>query len=901
MNNCIEKKSVCSYCGTGCGVVVETKNNKIVSLKGDVDHPSNFGMLCSKGKNLHLTVDSPYRLADPMIRKTIDEEFKKSSFNDALSVGAKKFADIIKKHGPESVAFYVSGQLLTEDYYIFNKLMKGFIGSNNIDTNSRLCMSSAVAGYKRAFGVDGPPTCYEDIDYADNIFIAGANPAYAHPIVFRRMENAKEKNPNLKVVLIDPRKTESASIADLHLQILPGTDVALFQAMLNVLIWENMIDEDFINNHTNNFEEIEKNAEKMTPKRAGKICGVKASHIARAAYWFGKGKTLSFWTMGLNQSVHGTDKNNALINLHLACASIGKKGEGPFSLTGQPNAMGGREVGGLSNVLPGHRSLENKDDRLEVQNFWKSKEIKEKPGLTATEIIDELHSGKLKALWVVCTNPVVSLPNSFKAEDAFKKAELIMVSDAYSNSDTLDFAHIVLPAAGWGEKEGTMTNAERRVSLLSAPLKPYGSSMPDWKIAKDFANKLEEELNEDWKEAFDYKCSEDIFNEYKELTKGRDLDISELSYDILKTQGPQQWPYRESEGESKRLYKDFKFETKDKKANFIDIEYLPLFEEVDDEYNFSLTTGRLRDQWHTMTKTGLVPILNQHRPHQALYMCSQDAEKNNFKKGDLVKVVSKRGKVVVSIEISKNLRDGLLFMPMHFGEGTSKGGRVNNLISDEVDKISKEPEFKHVAVKIIPYEDKSRVTLLLKGDFSFAGKELIKKYEHGFVTVVGSGEKEKPVTWIEVALKEEMTEENISLYDQFIEELLNENENELYEKASYNDKRKNIYKKAWISDNSLKAIRFISKDREEIGWLKGLVDSEDDISKIRPFLLAPGGDLAKVDKKGRIVCSCDNVGEKEITNAVQEGINTIEGIKAKLNACTGCGSCVPEVKEMLKG
>jgi len=356
--------SACSYCGTGCGIVLETDGETIVSLRGDAKHPTNEGKLCSKGRELHKTVNTADRLLVPQLRTSLDAPFAPVDWDTALNYGAEKFADIIQEHGPDAVAFYVSGQLLTEDYYVFNKLMKGFIGSNNIDTNSRLCMSSAVAGYKRAFGADGPPTCYADIELASCFFITGANPAYAHPIVFRRLEAAKEANPDLKVIVADPRRTDTCSIADLHLPLKPGTDVVLYQAMLHVMIQEGFLDEDYIAAHTTGFAEVKAKALSLNLLEAAETCGLDANDMVQAARWFAENKTLSFWTMGLNQSSSGTDKNNALINLHLATGQIGKEGCGPFSLTGQPNAMGGREVGGMANMLAAHRDYTNPEHFL---------------------------------------------------------------------------------------------------------------------------------------------------------------------------------------------------------------------------------------------------------------------------------------------------------------------------------------------------------------------------------------------------------------------------------------------------------------------------------------------------------------------------------------------------------
>ncbi|MDQ6953859.1 MAG: molybdopterin-dependent oxidoreductase, partial [Mariprofundaceae bacterium] len=630
--------SICSYCGTGCGIRLETDGQRIVSLRGDEKHPTNTGKLCSKGRALHHTVVTEDRLLRPQLRTSLDAPFAPVDWDTALDYSTSKFAEIIKNHGPDAVAFYVSGQLLTEDYYLFNKLMKGFIGSNNIDTNSRLCMSSAVAGYKRAFGADGPPTCYDDIELAGCYLIAGANPAFAHPIIFRRMEAAKEANPDLKIIVADPRRTDTCSIADLHLPLKPGTDVVLFQAMLNVMMWEDFIDQTYVDHYTTGFEAVAKQARLITPRKAANICGLKTEDIVKAALWFAENKSLSFYTMGLNQSTSGTDKNNALINLHLATGQVGKEGCGPFSLTGQPNAMGGREVGGLANMLAAHRDYTNPEHRQEVAKYWGVDDVPQTPGLTATELFDALETGAVKAVWIVCTNPMVSMPDAKRAQAALKKAELVMVSDAYHPTDTTKFAHVLFPAAGWAEKEGSMTNSERRISHIQQALPAAGMSRPDWKIAADFAICLGQKLGKDWSSAFSYEKTGDIFNEHCGLTQGRDIDITGLSYAVLDEFGPQQWPYPKGSkpNETKRLYTDAIFETADKKAHFMDVLYKPVAEPTDATFPLSLTTGRIRDQWHSMTKSGNVLQLMQQVTIPPLQIPPDDAKLRGIDDEDLV-------------------------------------------------------------------------------------------------------------------------------------------------------------------------------------------------------------------------------------------------------------------------
>jgi len=891
----VEKKqvrSVCSYCGTGCGIRLETDGERIIALAGDEQHPTNRGKLCSKGRELHHTVRTDDRLLRPQLRTSITAQFAPVDWDTALEFGAQKFADIIRQHGPDAVAFYVSGQLLTEDYYVFNKLMKGFIGSNNIDTNSRLCMSSAVVGYKRAFGSDGPPTCYADIELAESYFIIGANPAYAHPIVFRRMEAAKEANPDLKIVVADPRRTDTCSIADLHLPLKPGTDVPLLQAMLNVLIWEGLTDADYIAKHTQGFDAMRVQVESMTPRRAAGICGLEAADIVKAALWFAENKTLSFWTMGMNQSTSGSDKNNALLNLHLATGQVGKPGCGPFSLTGQPNAMGGREVGGLANMLAAHRDYTNPAHRQEVADYWGVDAISQKPGLTATELFDALEAGTVKAVWIACTNPIVSMPDAKRAEAALKKAELVMVSDAYHPTDTTQFAHILFPAAGWAEKEGTLTNSERRITHVQQALPAAGLSRPDWKIAADFGLCLGKKLGQDWSAAFDYADAEAAFNEHRGLTAGQDIDITGLSYALLDAQGPQQWPFPVGSevGKDSRLYENGHFETADGKGHFLDVRYRPVAEPTDADYPLSLTTGRIRDQWHTMSKTGLVPQLMQHVSVPQLQMHPHDAEEYGFTDDDLLRVVSRRGEVIVPLQISRDIRAGLVFLPMHWGEMNAPAGRANNLTQSAIDPISKEPEFKHTAVQVTCFEPAWRGKMLMAGQHIQLGREMIKGYTYGVVSCMGS---DHPVTVVEMACTKPLEMIKYKRLDQMLEQ------GQCFETLTYSDRKHGINRKAWLHDGHLIAVRWVGGDIAEAQWLRKLMLEGRDVGELRPYLLSPGGPVNKADTKGKIICACNNVGELELKAAIKDGSDSLEALKACTMAGTGCGSCVPEMKRLL--
>ena len=692
------EKTICSYCGVGCGIDVTVDTKGTISVTGDEDYPVNKGMLCSKGRNLnYVAQDTTDRILHPEMRWSRNHPLQKVSWDTAFDRAAAVFKSIIAKHGPDSVGFYVSGQCLTEEYYLANKIIKGFIGSNNIDTNSRLCMSSAVVGYKKTVGEDSVPISYADIELADTFLIAGANPAWCHPILYRRLEQHKAAHSEVKVIVVDPRKTQTAAAADLHLQILPGTDVILFNAIARWLIEKRKIDKTFIKKHTVNFEAVKEMAFSLSIRQAAAKCGIPASEIRKAAQYIGEAsKFLSMWTMGLNQSVIGVPKNVSLLNLSLLTGQIGKPGCGPFSLTGQPNAMGGREVGGMANLLAAHKDLGNPTHRKEVADFWGGKEIKGEPGYTATEMFDALESGKLKAIWIICTNPVVSMPNVHKVERALKNAAFVVVQDISHKSETTKFADLLLPAAGWLEKEGTMTNSERRISYLPKVKDPPAEALPDVEILWRFAQAMG--FN-----GFDYTSASEVYDEHCLLTKGTNIDISGLSYDRLKQEGSFQWPVpHKTHPGTPRLFTDFEFHTNDKKAHFNAPQSLyNKSEETSVEFPLILNTGRVRDQWHTRTKTGKVKRLLTHIPQPYLEINTVDAYLRKLKEGDIAVIKSRRGEVQVKVKVTNDIREGVVFLPMHWGKVLHNDfGRANNITNDLVDPVSKEPDFKYCAVEV---------------------------------------------------------------------------------------------------------------------------------------------------------------------------------------------------------
>ncbi len=694
-------KTTCCYCGVGCGIVINKDRNGRMTVEGDKDHPVNKGMLCSKGMNLHYTVmDKSDRLLYPEMRYNKSMARQRVSWDQALNRAAAAFKAIIAKYGPDAVGFYASGQCLTEEYYVVNKLIKGFIGSNNIDTNSRLCMSSAVAAYKMSLGEDSVPVSYNDLELTDCIFVAGANPAWCHPIIWRRIETARMKNPDLKIIVSDPRRTQTCSYANLHLALKPGTDVVLHHAIGRVLIENGDIDIQFIKDHAEGFNNYQQMVMQRSLAESAAICDVPEHAIREAASYIGNAKSfITMWTMGLNQSVIGVNKNLSLINLNLITGQIGKPGSGPFSLTGQPNAMGGREVGGLANLLPAHRDLKNESDRKYVQKFWGGTDISPKPGYTATQMFEALNEGKLKAIWIMCTNPLVSLPNARLAEEALKKAKFVVVQDISNKPETLRYADLILPAAAWTEKEGTMTNAERRISYLNKVEDAPGEALPDAEIICRFAQKM-------GFHGFNYTNASEIFSEHCRLTEGTNIDISGLNYEILKSNPGVQWPYPKhtDAAGTPRLFTDRVFHTPSGKAIIHACEDRNESEATTHELPLILTTGRVRDHWHTMSKTGKVNKLKQHAAESFLELHHDDAHERGIRENDLVEVFNGRGSVRVKARITGDIRPGVIFLPMHWGKILNSDlNRANNLTGNLVDPVSGEPDFKFSAVQVQLY------------------------------------------------------------------------------------------------------------------------------------------------------------------------------------------------------
>ena len=871
-------QTTCPYCGVGCGISATTdEKNRRVKIQGDKNHPANFGRLCSKGSALGETVELKGRLLQPLVFG------RETGWTEALDIVADSFISTIRQYGPDAVAIYGSGQLLTEDYYVANKLMKGFIGSGNMDTNSRLCMSSSVAGHKRAFGSDTVPGCYADFERADMIVLIGSNTAWCHPVSFQRIRAAKEANPELKIVVIDPRQTATCDIADLHLPLAAGSDTVLFNGLLHYLGALNL---DYIEQHTEGFTEALSAADAGNIEQIAAQCHLGTEDVQRFYEWFrGTEKVMSLYSQGVNQSTSGTDKVNAIINCHLATGRIGKPGMGPFSLTGQPNAMGGREVGGLSHQLAAHMDFSSTEDIDRVARFWGSDRIAKAAGFPAVELFDAIYDGKVKAVWIMGTNPVVSLPDADKVKEALQRCDFVVVSDCIADTDTTALAHVLLPAQGWSEKDGTVTNSERCISRQRTLLKPAGSAKPDWWIITQVARRM------GFEQAFHYQKPVEIFREHAALSGfenngERDFDISafadisEADYDRL---SPIQWPVNQRYPQGRaRFFDDGKFFTPSGKARFIAVTPRPPVNAPDANYPLILNTGRLRDQWHTMTRTAIAAKLNQHKPEPFVEVHPADAEHYRLSQNALALIESRWGSMIARVQVTDGQQQGNLFVPMHWTGQYAGRGRMGALVNPVVDPISRQPECKHTPVRITSYQPAWHGFILsrhalkmiatdywvkIKGErfyrYELAGQDVPEDWQHWARTCFGDGAKAQ---WLE-----------------------------------YQDKSAGNYRAAQLVDNRLDSVVFIAGhiNLPERGWLTGLFVKDELNPEERRALLTGIPPLGAPDV-GAIVCACFNVGEKTIRNAIKEkGLKTHQQVGQCLKAGTNCGSCVPEIKALL--
>ena len=873
--------STCPYCGVGCGVAVSIDDNTGTSATGQKPlvlaskvHPANFGRLCSKGSALGETLLSAKegnRITAPSI------DGSPVTWDQATDSIANKINESIKVHGKDSVAFYLSGQLLTEDYYVANKLMKGFIGTANVDTNSRLCMSSAVAGYKRAFGSDTVPCSYEDLEYADLIVLIGSNAAWTHPVLYQRMVAAKETNPNLRVVLIDPRKTASDDITDLHLPLAPSSDAFLFQGLLNYLVDNDAIDQEYIDQNTEGFSAAVAEAGTLSLSEIVEKTRVNKDDLVSFYKLFAQTKkTISFYSQGINQSATGTDKCNAIINCHLASAKIGYAGAGPFSITGQPNAMGGREVGGLANQLAAHMDFAPTDvDR--VQRFWNSPLIASAAGLKAVDLFDAIDEGRIKVLWVMATNPAVSLPDANKVRRALEKCQTVIVSDI-THTDTSNYADIVLPALGWSEKDGTVTNSERRISRQREFVKAPGVAKPDWWALAQVGQKM------GYLDAFDYQSPREVFIEHAKLSSfendgSRDFDISGLSqlsetqYDQLT---PIQWPVNQANPNgTERMFTDGKFFTANKKARFVTntAQLSAVLDTANTPHKLILNTGRLRDQWHTMTRTGLAPTLSSHDDVPFVQINPADAAHAQLKENMFAELYNDFGCYIARVEITDSVTPKQLFSPIHWTDQFASNGIVSSVVSPAVDPVSGQPESKASNVSIRQFDCKSWAKLVTlkpieNNDWRYWAQT---KTKQGYVTLVGY---DSDIEW-RAFLNASTSHRGQALsFTQYVnpikqtEAFVARDEEVIHALVFTCDKAQGLPSFIWLDE------AFVNENIKEL--VQGEVGAHDEL-----------------------ICSCFRTSRKQMEAAIEAGNKTQEALAVSLGCGSKCGSCRPEINRLL--
>jgi assimilatory nitrate reductase catalytic subunit len=876
-------RTTCPYCGVGCGVLARVDGQGGAEILGDPEHPANFGRLCSKGSALGETLSLGTRLLHPFVR-TADGALTRTSWDAALDRVANGFADIIAQHGPESVAFYLSGQLLTEDYYVANKLMKGFLGSANVDTNSRLCMASSVAGHRRAFGADTVPGTYEDLDLADLIVLVGSNAAWCHPVLYQRIA-ANKRARGAKIVVIDPRRTATAEEADLFLPVAPGMDTALFGGLLVHLADTHELDYGYIEAHTKGFADALVRAREIAPtaKATALATGLSEADVRHFFELFRKTpKVVTCFSQGVNQSAQGTDKVNAIINCHLATGRIGREGMGPFSLTGQPNAMGGREVGGLANQLAAHMNFSPAEvDR--VSRFWRAANVVRGEGLKAVQMFDSIGRGRIKALWVMATNPAVSLPRAAGVREALGKLDLLVLSENVRSNDTVNAGvHVLLPASAWGEKDGTVTNSERRISRQRAFLASPGEAKPDWWIVSEVARRM------GFGDAFAYNSVADVFREHAALSafendSDRDFDIgalaalSDLAFDAM---SPVQWPARAGEPKAEpRFFARGGFFTDDGKARIVVTERPRLRATTSPQFPLRLNTGRVRDQWHTMARSGLSPRLANHLPEPFLEIHPDDAARACVVDGGFAQVSSPSGRCVLKVMVTQGQRRGMVFAPIHWSDETASSARIGDLVAGDVDPYSGQPEAKGTPVAVAP------VSFALRGFALGLSRDAMPDETWWSAVTVknGSGLLFASNASIEVWRTQIHTAASGA------------------ELAEYRDEVRGIYRVAAFRDGRLAACLFLGPADATPSWdqVRPLFETGVLEAAQRQALLS-GRAANGAASAGPIVCACFSVGLTTIRDRIESGAaTTVEDIGKLLRAGTNCGSCVPELKRIL--
>ncbi|MEQ1888663.1 MAG: molybdopterin-dependent oxidoreductase [Alphaproteobacteria bacterium] len=871
----------CPYCGVGCGVDVTVTESGAINVSGTGDHPANFGRLCSKGTALGETFGLNGRLLHPMIKGMATD------WNHALDHVAAQFRAVIARHGPDAIAFYVSGQLLTEDYYVANKLIKGFIGTANIDTNSRLCMASSVAGHKRAFGEDIVPGNYADFDLADLAVLVGSNTAWCHPVLYQRLMQRREAG-QVRIVNIDPRRTATSQAADLHLALRPGTDVHLFNGLLCYLEEAGAVDHAYVAGSTSGYAAALAQARQQSGaiRAVADACGLAGADVAKFFSWFSETrKTLTLYSQGVNQSTQGTDKVNAILNCHLATGRIGQPGMGPFSLTGQPNAMGGREVGGLANQLAAHMDFANPQDIDRVGRFWGARRMAQAPGLKAVDMFRAIGDGRIKAVWIMATNPAVSLPDANAVRAALDGCEFVVVSDCVAGTDTAKYADVLLPAAGWGEKDGTVTNSERRISRQRSFMPPPADAKPDWWIITEVAQRM------GYGKAFGYTKPADIFREHAQLsgfenTGTRLFDVSALAalddaaYDDLT---PVQWPVTAAcPGGAQRLLGDGKFPTPDGRARFIaTASGIPAYWPVSD-YPMVLNTGRTRDQWHTMTRTGPVPKLGRHSPEPYVEIGLADAARYGLTDGGLARVRTELGEAVLRVRINEDQRPGMMFAPMHWNDQFASSAIIGSLIPAATDPISGQPEFKCTPANI--------------GDANFRWSGLLLSRQPFTLDRVGYWSRRAGAG---CHIYQLAGYDDPSLAGQWVRDsfgaALGSGD------IVYQDRGRGLYRAAHFGDEGIEACLFIGRGegQADSDWLESLFDEKGLAQDVQAAVLY-GRPAGRACDSGPVVCACYNVGQKTIINAIlSQGLQTVASVGASLQAGTNCGSCRPEIQALL--
>ena len=878
-------RTTCAYCGVGCGVLatVDDADARRIRIAGDTAHPANAGRLCSKGSALGETVGLEGRLLHPEVHG------RRTGWDEAIAFVAGEIRRVQALHGRDAVAFYVSGQLLTEDYYVINKLAKGFLGTANIDTNSRLCMSSSVAGHKRAFGSDTVPNCYDDLALADLIVLTGSNTAWCHPILFQRIQAEKLRRPGLRVVNIDPRATATNEICDLHLALRPGSDVWLFNGLLAQLAATGAVDADYLARHASGFDAALAEAVHSagTLAQVAAETGLSEADLATFYDWFAATpRVMTLYSQGVNQSSAGTDKVNSLLNCHLATGRIGKPGSGPLSLTGQPNAMGGREVGGLANQLAAHLELGEPAHRALVQRFWQAPQLATEGGLKAVDLFEAVHAGQVRLIWIMGTNPVVSLPDADRVRAALEKAECVIVSDCIADTDTGRLAHVRLPARGWGEKDGTVTNSERRISRQRAFLPAAGDAMPDWWIITQVAQALGHAA------AFDYAGPADIFREHAALSGvdnadglvRRDFDISALAgldaaaYDDL---APVQWPVRPDRPEGvARLFAEGDFFTPDRRARLLPVTPRRPVHATTPAHPFVLNTGRIRDQWHTMTRTGLTPRLLAHISEPFVAMHPADADRLGLAEAAIARLRSPWGTMLARVQHDRGQQWGMVFVPMHWTGALSRQGRVGPLVNPVVDPVSAQPECKHTPVAVEPWRPAWQGCLLLQESRALPASDYA-------VAIRAEGHWRYELAGTEAADPQALAMSWLP--------------GDGLECLEYADLARGLYRKACLRDGRLVGVLMLASDAAalpERAWLGSQMGQElDDLTRRGLLSGQPADPAADV---GRTVCACFGVGEKTIRRAIAaEGLDSVAAIGRCLKAGTNCGSCQPELKQIL--